>query len=136
MTKPKEETVTLENVPLSWARGVFNMRDGSISPEDRCMVRASIGAALDARKDPYDRWKDSLFKEKHIVYLKKDGWSVNNSRLMAAAPQLLEALVRIRSGTRGYETLEAVLGRGFVSAAIRAAVPADVADFLLSEGTK
>jgi hypothetical protein len=124
-----EEMVTI-SVPLRTAQALLKSSPCSY---DWPMVAAqeAARAALDARKSKYERWKESLCPGKA------------DANLMAAAPQLLDALIEVRAKLGGDGAINLRPGvyaydifretNEHAEAAIRAAVPEDVADELLGE---
>lgn len=97
-------------------------------------AQAAARKALDARKSKYERWRERMADmwdrkpqynsmEDFLRDNQSHGWENDIAQLMAAAPELLEALIEEMCG-RGIDTE--------TMAAIRKALPEDVADEVLS----
>lgn len=131
--KEETEMVTIE-VPLEWAeeRASRGKDDGIYAQvDDTCRK------ALAARKTKYERWKEDLSTVNNPVWarqlLEKRGWSNTTAKLMAAAPQLLEALIALHALAKrrgAYDPLDHDVDCKAV-VAIAAALPKDVADEVL-----
>jgi hypothetical protein len=94
--------------------------------------------ALSKHKSKYELWKDLptnlTFPREAIDYLSGENWEPHEIRLMVAAPQLLEALVMSHVCCRCEDSSTHSPGcSGYREAAIRAALPEDVADEVLGE---
>ena len=60
-------------------------------------VRSSVRAALDARKSLYERWLDDWGSmDRRVECLISNGWEEGEATTMAAAPDLLPALIDAR----------------------------------------
>lgn len=121
----KEEMVTIE-VPLEHVKHVAKYGDPGSQDRNEVWI-AACKAALDARKSKYERWREELdtdgkFWDEHLL---RERFVVGpkTARLMAAAPQLLEALINISRSGRW--TLSA-------NEAIKVALPDDVAEEVIS----
>ena len=133
MSEDENEMVTIE-VPLQWAKDtvgdVSELHEGGDA-----IVYRSCKAALDARKSLYERWRERA----GLPWI-NDGQVMDavklptGRRLMAAAPELLGALLKL---TAAYEK-HVIVGTRFhdghyTKIAIKLALPADVAKEQLGE---
>ncbi len=152
MTDTAKEMVTI-SYEVSVAHAQAEAREVGLDEytgHDRAKAIA-CEAALDARKSPYDRWRETLF----LPWERQPGNSatvtdprfsvrpgIHSSsshsdeldQLMAAAPGMLVALVAIIAWRQWLVPAPEIWAAA--RDAIRAAVPADVADYLLADGTK
>ncbi len=125
----KDETITIE-VPVEWVEFKGNNSNGQI-PKHKEMVQI-CREALDARKSKYDSWLEGVLKgwENIAGNLTRDNYMSVDVKLMAAAPEMLDALVEIyRQGVSNGITKDIMFDS--LIEAIRAALPEDIADEVL-----
>lgn len=139
MSKDKQETVTIE-VPVEFAR-CYARDPWKTTMGANCPVTKACRAALEARKTKLERWRDDIGlpwtnsrDERWTVTgdgrdLIGDDANIDHARLMAAAPQLLEALIQCAID---YEDGNYFPDDQF-NDAIRAALPEDVAAEVLGD---
>jgi hypothetical protein len=138
--KDKQEMVTIE-VPLEWAKLRASKPITPHQGVDPSHVDAACRAALEARKTKLERWREAMgfpweLNIYSLILLRADSardvlgdCTTDEARLMAAAPQLLEALIAEYLDPGNCEQQRVSLVEG----ALKAALPEDVADEVLGE---
>lgn len=135
----ESEMVTIE-LPVS-AATAYAESDAIYGSQHQKAVMAACKAALEARKSKYEKWREQLevpwelgvhgevrdALSSVINNMDNDSCTLDQARLMAAAPQLLEALIHFI----GMPLKGSALDRQVIDA-IRAALPEDVASEVLS----
>jgi hypothetical protein len=135
MSDEEEEMVTID-VPVRIAKIYADLWDGQLG--HRTGVAAACREALAARKTKLEKWREEMcLPWRHVGLWGIDvkggrmeitGCVAHQTHLMAAAPQLLEALILEASAWRRDCT------RGIaITKAIRAALPLDVANEVLGK---
>ena len=122
MEKDSDEMITI-SVPVVWARA--HAKAGA-----EMSIAKACKDALAVRKSPYERWRENHVNYPDEAELRRTCYE-DHAQLMAAAPQLLDALIEVRRilivhghiGVAEHQT----------EPAIRAALPDDVAAYVLGE---
>lgn len=127
MSEKNTEMVMIE-VPARWAEWRIKTSDSPANIKDTVAVTRSCEAALAARKTKLERWREEV--PGGISQHSNCHPTPNQARLMAAAPQLLDAALWTLSGSE-QEIL--ALPMHTIKKAIRAALPPEVAAEVLGD---